>query len=372
MQQEIEEQRFMGALCKSVTSFQIERALGSGQYGAVLEVRCVEAGHRWSNNRYAMKVCFNFELNTTQAQSAYLNEYAELVKLPSHHNIIRFLCEFFGEVDDSIRPHLPEFARESSIVRPQDGTPRNRKTQFFVVELADETLESFIRRAYPPPSVIPTRLVRMIVAQVGSALLHLERQRVAHRDIKLDNILVNLNSAHRPSDERSLPITRCMIGDFGTACELDEGLKLTISVTNTGRVVSGSMWGNEAHIAPELHSALNAAKASGRAMQVELDFSKQAVYELGIVGYEVVTGEGPLNGEYPSSLVARGSRGASSRIEYGDDQITLIREERLEREQASMLKRMVACDPSRRPSLVEVLKCFDEAQEFHNRVEIEI
>ena len=74
----------------------------------VAQVTCTTPGFMWLNKQYALKVCFNFDLSTDQARNAYINEFIELVKLPSHPNIIRFLCEFVGEIHDNIRPHLPD------------------------------------------------------------------------------------------------------------------------------------------------------------------------------------------------------------------------------------------------------------------------
>jgi len=351
---EISEQRFMAAMCKSLESFKVFRTLGAGAFGAVLEVKCTKPGHRWPNKRYAMKVCFNYDLSTSQAQGAFANEYKELVSLPTHHNVVRFLCDFFGEITDSIRSRLPEFARESSIVRKQDGSTHNRKTQFFVLELADCSLGEFLRDQYPPQSIVPHRLVATIVSQVGSALLHLEQHRVAHRDIKRDNILLNRNPKHDARNPLSLPITRCIVSDFGTACQLNERLRCTVRVSDTGALLSSSL-GNPAHIAPELHATLAAAKAARRACEVELDYSKQAVFELGVLGFEIVTGTGPIE-DYPSPS-----------FEYRDDQIATIPEERLGRDQAEMLRRAISFEAASRPSLVELIRCFDGARGSKHR-----
>lgn len=134
-------------------------------------VSCTTPGFLWPDNRYALKVCFNFELDTNQARNAYINEFIELVKLPSHPNIVRFLCEFVDEIHDNIRRHLPEFARESSIIKHRDGTVSDRKTQFFVVEFVEMSLTRLLAESFaPPPSIVPHRMVATIISQVGSPL----------------------------------------------------------------------------------------------------------------------------------------------------------------------------------------------------------
>ena len=380
-QQEIAEQRFMSVMCKRTSSFQVEQVLGTGQNGMVSRVRCIEAGHSWPDKRYAMKMCFNFDKDTLQAQGAYVNEFRELVRLPSHSNIVRFLCEFFHEIDDSIRRLLPEFARDQSMVRSQGGSVRNRKTQFFVIEQVSMSLQQLMIERYAPPSIVPDRLVRMVMSQVASGLVHLEKHLVAHRDIKLDNILVDVvehdrqeapphqQSGGTPTRARGehqrgeeVSIKRCVIADFGCACSLTRDLKSTMVIGAGGNVIS-PMWGNGAHIAPELHSALGSAIISQRSAQeprgFEMDYSRQAVFELGVVGFEIVTGDGPI-GEYPSSVADR----LTGMVRFEDDEIGQIAAERLGAEQSSMLRRMVSCDASRRPSLMEVIECFDRDREF--------
>jgi len=119
------EQRFMSAACRRSDEFQVSRVLGQGDFGMVALVTCTTPGFMWPTKQYALKVCFNFDLDTDQARNAYINEFIELVKLPSHPNIIRFLCEFVDEIHDNIRPHLPDFARASH----QDSSRRHSNQQ---------------------------------------------------------------------------------------------------------------------------------------------------------------------------------------------------------------------------------------------------
>jgi len=89
-------------------------------------------------------------------------------------------------------------------------------------------------------------------------------------------------------------------------------------------------------------------------VRVELDYSRQSVFELGVLAFEIVNGYHPIS-EYLVSVTSR----STGRIEYGDDDIARISPDRLGSEQASMLRRAVSCDASRRPSLDELIRCFD-------------
>jgi len=345
----------MSAACRRSDEFQVSRVLGIGDSGMVALVRCTTPGFMWPHKQYALKVCFNFNFDSDQARNAFINEFIELVKLPPHPNIVRLWCEFVDEIHDNIRPHLPELAREMSIITHRDGTQTNRKTQFFVLEHVEMSLDRLLESRFPAPSIVPHRMVATIISQVGSALQHLDHNRVAHQDLKLYNIMVET----RVVDEwpREIEITRCVLIDFGSSCRLSHDMKSTIVVD--GAVVLGNMWGNATHIAPELHSALGSATRAGGRQEVELDYSRQSVFELGVLAFEIVNGDLPVS-EYPHSITSRSTR----TVEYGDDDIARISPDRLGEEQASMLRRAVSCDPSRRPSLDELIRCFDPTGEL--------
>ena len=352
---EIYEQRFMSAACRRADEFQVSRVLGSGDIGMVALVTCSTPGFPWPAKPYALKVCFNFELDTNQARNAYINEFIELVKLPSHPNIIRFMCEFVDEIHDNIRQLLPQLARERAIKVHQDGTQTNRKTQFFVLEFVERSLSRLLGDSFTPPSIVPDKLVATIMSQVGSGLQHLDRHRLVHRDLKTDNIMVETRVN---SSTNEIEVIRCVLIDFGMSCRLNEQRRSTVLVSDTGGVL-GPQWGNPQHIAPELHSALESAMGANRRQEVELDYSRQAVFELGVLGFEIVNGCHPVL-EYPGSVTSRATR----TVQYGDDDIAQISPDRLGSEQASMLRRAVSCDPSRRPSLDELIRCFDRTGEL--------
>jgi len=344
----------MSAACRRSDEFQVSRVLGKGDNGMVALVTCTTPGFQWPDKQYALKVCFNFDLDTNQARNAYINEFIELVKLPSHPNIVRFLCEFVDEIHDNIRPHLPEFARERAIKTHRDGTQTNRKTQFFVLEFVEMSLARLLESRFAAPSIVPHRMVATIMSQVGAALRHLDDHRVAHRDLKPDNIMVETRVNESTNE---IEITRCVLIDFGTSCRLSDDMKAL--VTAGPGVAVASPWGNPSHIAPELHSALGSAMRARGRQEVELDYSRQSVFELGALGFEIVNGCHPVSG-YPGSVTSR----ATGRVQYGDDDIAQISPVRLSSEQAPMLRRAVSCDASRRPSLDELIQCFDPTGEL--------
>ncbi|HEX8743804.1 MAG TPA: protein kinase [Thermoleophilaceae bacterium] len=133
-----------------------------------------------------------------------------------------------------------------------DGHP------FIVFEYVDgETLKSRIKRTGPLPVVEAVAYA----IEVGRALGAAHAERIVHRDVKPQNVLVDRDG-------------RAKVTDFGIARSLEDG-----GLTATGRVV-----GTTDYVSPE--------QALGQDVTAESD-----VYSLGIVLYEMLTGELPFKAE---------------------------------------------------------------------------
>jgi tRNA A-37 threonylcarbamoyl transferase component Bud32 len=150
-----------------------------------------------------------------------------------------------------------EWDAQDGPVGIETGTP------YIVLEHVDgETLKELIRR--DAPLDIPTVLAYGI--EIARALGAAHTQEIVHRDVKPQNVLL--------SREGGAKIT-----DFGIARTLSE----------EGLTMDGRVLGTTDYVSPE--------QALGQRVTGQSD-----VYSLGIVLYEMLTGEVPFKGESPVAI----------------------------------------------------------------------
>ncbi len=110
-----------------------------------------------------------------------------------------------------------------------------------------------------------------LIAQVAAALDYAHARGVVHRDVKPSNIILE-----RPGADPAAPPGRPMLMDFGLALRSDSEITLTLE---------GQVLGTPAYMSPEL--------AAGHGHQVD---GRSDVYSVGVVLYQLLTGELPFRG----------------------------------------------------------------------------
>ncbi|HEX4563537.1 MAG TPA: protein kinase [Solirubrobacteraceae bacterium] len=188
-------------------------------------------------------------------------------------------------------------------------------TPYIVLEYVDgETLKDLIRRN--GPLEIPQALAYAI--EIARALGAAHERLIVHRDVKPQNVLIGL--------EGSAKIT-----DFGIAR----------SLTEEGLTAAGRVLGTTDYVSPE--------QALGHPVTGQSD-----LYSLGVVLYEMLTGQVPFTGDSPVAVAMR-----QVREEVPDAQ--LLRPE-LSAATASVIERAVAKDLSRRyPDAAHMVSDLEDA-----------
>ena len=178
---------------------------------------------------------------------------------------LKVLHEHFGDDGD----HVERFRREARAVaqlsHPNIVTVIDRGEQdgrqFIVFEyVSGENLKSLIEREAP----LPERDAVRIALEVARALAFAHEHGLVHRDVKPQNVLLTEHGEAK-------------VTDFGIARSLDRDVR-------GGLTQTGTVMGTSDYIAPE--------QARGSKASVGTD-----IYSLGVVLYELLTGELPFSGE---------------------------------------------------------------------------
>ncbi len=162
-------------------------------------------------------------------------------------------------------PHVVSVIDAGEEPSPDDEHPA-AGTPYIVLEFVDgETLKSIIRRE--GPLEIPQALAYAI--EISRALGAAHEHRIVHRDVKPHNILID-------------PEGGAKITDFGIARSLSE----------EGLTMAGRVLGTTDYVSPE--------QALGQPVTPQSD-----LYSLGIVLYEMLTGDVPFHGDSPVAVAMK-------------------------------------------------------------------
>ena len=120
-----------------------------------------------------------------------------------------------------------------------------------------------LREVLRAQGAMPFARVRAILSDLGEALRYAHGMGIVHRDVKPENIFIEAESG------------RAMLSDFGIARDMELDTRLTIA---------GASVGTPTYMSPE--------QIDGLAVDARSD-----IYSLGVLGWELVTGLRPWDGE---------------------------------------------------------------------------
>jgi len=176
---------------------------------------------------------------------------------------LKVLHPHYGDDDEYVERFRREARSVAQLSHPHIVTVIDRGEadgrQFIVFEYVDgENLKQLIARTGP----LPTRRALELAIEIADALAFAHAHGLIHRDVKPQNVLVSPDGDAR-------------VTDFGIARSLD----VEHGVTQTGTVL-----GTSNYLSPE--------QASGKPTTPSTD-----VYSLGVVVYELLTGDVPFPGD---------------------------------------------------------------------------
>jgi eukaryotic-like serine/threonine-protein kinase len=204
-----------------------------------------------------------YELEELVGTGGMSSVYRAHDRMLERHVALKVLHEQFTADGDYVERFRREARAVAQLSHPNIVTVIDRgeqdDRQFIVFEYVDgENLKSLVEREGPLPEAEAIALTH----QIARALSFAHGQGLVHRDVKPQNVLLNGDG-------------QAKVTDFGIARSID----VHGSLTQTGTVM-----GTSDYISPE--------QARGAHVEAQSD-----IYSLGVVLYELLTGEVPFPGD---------------------------------------------------------------------------
>lgn len=276
----------------SLEQFDFQRVISKGCNAAVYE-----AMHRPSSKSFAVKVMFNYETET-DAMCIWNSFKKECIPFPGNFGSFHVPQEKHLDPHPSIVKIYGVFADATPLLSgaldlypsalPSRLYPRGlgrNMTLFVVMKKYDSSLRQFLEREN-----LSSRTSLVLLTQLFEGISFLVKNQVAHRDLKTDNILLDL------SCDPLYP--RLVICDFG-CCLTSLSLHYTSSETSRG--------GNAALMPPEVSTATPT-------FYTRIDYSSSDLWAAGCIAYEIFGGLNPFYSylQRPQNLMSS---------TYSDDEI---------------------------------------------------
>jgi serine/threonine protein kinase len=165
---------------------------------------------------------------------------------------------------------------------------------------------------------LPESEARTVLANVADALAAAHEQNFVHRDVRAANVLCDRDAG------------RALLSDFGLAGIRPESQDADARITRTGEIV-----GTPGYLSPE--------QLKGEAATEATD-----VFALGLMGYELLTGEGPFAGRTQRETILRSLRESPTPLKSLKPDV--------DSQLAGLLERCLAKEPEKRPTAAFVAK----------------
>jgi len=284
----------------------LEKSLGKGAFGEVFLTKKVGD----NNKIYATKQYERDKIENTEAMKYLKNEIAILQTL-NHPNIVKF-----------------------------EDVKKTKKHFYIVMEFCNggelsKALEKYQLKFGKPFS---QEIVQYLMRQIISAFKYIHGQKIMHRDIKLDNILINFQN-EKDKKELNMMKAQVKIIDFGFACKIAKD-----SLTYTAI-------GNPINMDPLILKKLNTPGRKAR----QLGYDQKAdIWSLGAICYEMLIGRAAFDAEDMEDLV--------NKVEAGKYKVPTS----LSKEVISFLNGMLQYEPTQRLTVEQLYRHPFLSNNIHN------
>ena len=271
----------------------LEKCIGKGAFGEVYLT-----SKKGTTEKFATKKLEREQIEKSEAMKYLKNEIIILQNL-KHPNIVKY-----------------------------EDVKKTKKHFYIVMEYCNggelsKALEKYQDRYGKPFS---QEIVQYLMRQIIDAFKYIHGMKIIHRDIKLDNILLNFET-EEDKDNLNMMKATCKIIDFGFACRISKsGLQY-------------STLGSPINMDPIILKKLNSTGRKSRQLGYDI---KADIWSLGTICYEMLIGKSAFDAEDMEELV--------SKIEDGTYSVPT----NLSREVISFLNAMLQYDSHARLNSLEL------------------
>ena len=240
-----------------IDDYILEKYIGKGAFGEVYQT--FKEGN--SSRLLATKKLKRSKIENTEAIKYLKNEIIILQKL-EHPNIVKY-----------------------------EAIKKTKNNFYIIMEFCNggelsKALKKYQEKFGKPFS---QEIVQHIMRQIIDAFKYIHEKKVVHRDIKLDNILINFES-EKDAEELNMMKAHVKIIDFGFACLIDKSGLLY------------STLGSPINMDPIILKKLNSKSNKNR----QLGYDQKAdVWSLGTICYEMLIGRSAFDAKDMEDLVKK-------------------------------------------------------------------
>ena len=240
-----------------VDNLTLEKCLGKGAFGEVY----LTTKNGDTTKKYATKKFEREEIEKGEAMKYLKNEIIILQYL-NHPNIVKF-----------------------------EEVKKTKKHFYIVMEFCNggelsKALEKYMEKYGKP---FPEEIVQHFMRQIVDAFKYMHERKIIHRDVKLDNILLNYENEKDKEDLNLMKATVKII-DFGFACKISKaGLQYTAL-------------GSPINMDPLILKKINSNSKKAR----QLGYNQKAdIWSIGTICYEMLIGKSAFDAEDMDDLVSK-------------------------------------------------------------------